>query len=305
MPPRPAGAAPLNPGPATLANVKTAARKWADRLSSHPDNLAVFYFCGHGASLGQRAALLLEDFGDPVAAFESAIDVDLLRGTMKNSPAVQQVYLFDCCRTNADDLYQNEPAIGTRVLSVVSFQRGHSTPPQQFVLFPTVDGEEAFGVKDGVSVFSSSIIDAMGFAAADASTGVWRTTTGSLLNAVDQLVRIRVPEQLNKRSKPNALDATSFDFNEIDEPVVTRSFVTISDLGFWGQVEFECIDPAGVAIPQRKHSRDQSKETYCAFSLNEGRWRFTGSLPNSPPSIQRVERTIRVPVAYVTLEVTP
>lgn len=300
-----AGAAPFNAPAATLANVKKAARIWADRLSSHQDNMAVFYFCGHGASLGQQAALLLEDFGEPGAAFDGAIDVNVLRGTMKNSAAIQQVYLLDCCRTNADDLYRNEPSIGSRVLSLASFQRGHSAPPQQFVLFPTIDGEEAFGIKDRASVFSSSIVDALVFAAADGSTGVWRTTTGNLLNAVDQLVRLRVPEQLTKRSKPNALDATSFDFNEIDEPAVTRSFVTISDLAFWGKVELECVDPAGVAASQKKHSRDSSAETCCAFLLNEGRWRFTGWLPNSPPNIQGHERTVRVPVAYVTLEVKP
>jgi len=285
--------------------VKEAARKWAARLSSHQDNLAVFYFCGHGASQGQEAALLLQDFGQPGALFEAAIDVEVLRGTMKNSPAIQQLYLLDCCRTKADDLYGNEPAIGSRILSITSLQRGHSTPPQQFVLFPTISGEEAFGVKEEISVFSRSIIDAMQFAAADPSSGTWRTTTANLFGAVDRLVQHRVPAQLTRRSKPNALDATSFDFNEIDEPTVAHSFVTISDLAFWGQVELECTDPAGVARSQKKHSRDSSSETCCAFELTDGRWRFTGSLPNSPRNIQQHERTIRLPVAYVKLEVTP
>ncbi len=305
IPPRPVGAAVFNPPEATLACVRPAARAWAERLSSHQGNMAVFYFCGHGASLGQQAALLLDDFGEPGGEFDGAIDVNVLRGTMKNSPAIQQVYLLDCCRTNADDFYQNESSIGSRVVSVTSFQRGHSTPPQGFVLFPTISGEEAFGIRDEVAVFTSSMIDAMSFAAADGSTGVWRTTTGNLLNAVDQLVRHRLPEQLTKRSKPNALDATSFDFNEIDEPTATRSFVTISDLDLWGQVELECVDPAGAEASQRQHSSATSNETCCTFELNEGRWRFSGSLPASPPNIQDHERTLRVPVAYVTLEVTP
>jgi hypothetical protein len=302
---RPAGAAAVNVPSATLANVKLAAASWADRLRTNKDNLAVFCFCGHGASLGDKAALLLEDFGQPGVDFDAAIDVDTLRGTMKNSPAVQQVYLFDCCRTKADDLYRNEEIIGTRVVSVPGFQRGHTDRPQQFVLFPTIDGEEAFGIKGEVSVFSRSIIDALTFAAADGTTGVWRTTTGSLLNAVDQLVRHRLPEPLTKRSKPNALDATSFEFNEIDEPTVTRSLVTVSDLKLWGQVELECVDPAGVVAPQRKHSKDSPGEMCCTFELPEGRWRFSGALPASPPSITNHERTLRAPVAYVKLEVAP
>src|SRR6266498_1556452 len=99
QPPRPPGAPPLIAPAATLDNVKNAALGWANRLSAHRDNMAVFYFCGHGASLGQKAALLLEDFGEPGTDFEGAVDVDVLRGTMKTSPAIQQVYLVDCCRT--------------------------------------------------------------------------------------------------------------------------------------------------------------------------------------------------------------
>ena len=130
------------------------------------------------------------------------------------------------------------------------------------MLFPTIDGEEAFGITNDISVFTKSIIDAMSFAAADVSTGIWRTTTGNFLNAVDQLVRYRLPEQSINRSKPNALDATSFDFNEIEAPTSARSFVTISNLGLWGQVELECLDPAGVAPPQKKHSKNSLRENF-------------------------------------------
>ena len=288
--------------PATLANVKQAAGRWADRLRSNPDNLAVFYFCGHGASLGQKAALLLEDFGRPGEDYDGAIDVDVLCATMKNSPAIQQAFFFDCCRTAADDLYQNEPGIGSRIVSAVRLQRGHNTPAQQFVLFPTIGGEEAFGVKGQVSVFTSSILDALSFAAADDTTGPWRVTTGNMLTAVDQLVHLRVPPQYAQRSKPNALDATSFTFNEIDPPAVARSFVTISDQTYWGQVEFECVDPAGVTAPHRQHSRD-TVQRCCAFGLSEGRWRFRGILPATPPTVRDLDRTLRLPVAYVTLEV--
>jgi hypothetical protein len=172
------------------------------------------------------------------------------------------------------------------------------------VLFPTLDGEQAFGVRGGVSVFSKAIIDALAFAAADCSTGVWRTTTGGLLNAVDQLVRVRVPPRLTERLKPNASDAPSFDFNDIDEPTVARSFVTISDLDLWGKVEFECLDPAGVAAPQRLHSKHSPTETCCTFLLSEGRWRFAASLPNPTQNMQPDVRRLRVPVAYVTLRVT-
>src|ERR1051325_5790686 len=128
-PPR-AGALPVTPPAATLAHVRAATTRWATRLSSNRDNMAVFYFCGHGISKGQRAALLLDDFGLPDAEFDGAIDLEILYSTMKNSPAIQQLYLLDCCRTDADNLYENEARIGSRTVSVPSLERSHSDSPQ-------------------------------------------------------------------------------------------------------------------------------------------------------------------------------
>lgn len=305
QPARPAGAAAVIPPGANLANVKAAAGHWAARAGANKNNLAVFYFCGHGASLGQKAALMLEDFGKPGAEFEGAIDLDVLRGTMRNSPTIQQVYLLDCCRTDADDLYLNEANIGSRIVSVPSFARGHDIPAQQFVLFPTIDGETAFGIKDDVSAFTSSILDAMNFAAADPETGIWQTTTAGILKAVDRLVRYRVPAALTNRSKPNTPEASSFEFNVIPEPAVTHSYVTISDLDLWGDVEFECKHETGAHAPASKHSKNENSATCCTFELPEGEWCFKGKLPASPPDIEEHKRKLRIPVAYVTLRVVP
>lgn len=305
QPSRPAGAPAANPPQANLANVKDAAGHWANRLAANEDNLAVFFFCGHGASLGQQAALMLDDFGKTGTEFDGAIDLEMLRGTMRNSPAIQQVYLIDCCRTKADELYVNESSIGSRIVSVASFARGHNIPPQQFVLFPTIDGETAFGIKNDVSAFTSSMIDAMSFAAASDSTGVWRTTTGRLLSEIDQLVQYRVPTALVNRSKPNALEASSFEFNVIDEPAVIRSFVTISDLDHWGDVDFKCEHETDAHAPETKRSKDEVSATCCLFELPEGEWCFNGSLSASPPTIEEHKRKLRVPVAYIELKVVP
>lgn len=298
------GARAVRVPPASLQNVKEATAHWATRVGSNSNNLAVFYFCGHGASMGQQAALLLSDFGKPAAEYEGAIDLSTLRGTMKNSPAIQQAFLLDCCRTRADDLYANEPMIGSRIVSIPAVSRGHQTPAQQFVLFPAIDGEQAFGIQNRVSAFTSSILDAVQFAAGDYSTGTWKTTTAGILSHVDRLVQHRVPATQLQRSKPNALDASSFDFNEIPEPVPTRSVVTLSDLSIWGNVELSAANVAGNSPALKKHSKDFVPETCCTFDVAEGAWRFSGALPHSPPTIGPQERTVRTPVAYVKLEVT-
>src|SRR5204863_380422 len=84
------------------------------------------------------------------------------------------LFLFDCCRTKADALYANEKSIGSRILSLRPQERGHTISAQEFVLFPTLDGEEAFGRKNAISVYTGALIDALSFAAADHTTGRWR-----------------------------------------------------------------------------------------------------------------------------------
>jgi Caspase domain len=294
----------FSPPIADLATTKAAAKEWSERLKANPNNMAVFYFCGHGVSSGQEAALLLRDFGEPGKDFDGAIDVDVLLGTMKNSPAVQQLFLFDCCRTIADDLYKNQPTIGSRILSLPSQNRGHSTPEQQFVLFPALDGEEAFGVKGNTTVFTRSIIDALSFAAAEFSTGTWRNT-GYLLTHVDKLVKSRVPASHVNRSKPNSPNATAFDVNQIDPPAKSQSFVTFSDLTHWGKAMIQCVEPRTGQVESSIDTSTVPNEKCGRFEVYEGRWKFTGTFPQQPPSIKDHERHITLPVAYITLEIVP
>ena len=86
---------------------------------------------------------------------------------------------------------------------------------------------------------------------------------------------------------------------------MTRSYVTISDLDHWGDVELKCDHETGAHPPKIKHSSDEESATCCSFELPEGKWRFNGTLPVSPPTIAEHEQTLRIPVAYVKLEVVP
>lgn len=289
---------------ANLENVRNATREWLRRLEGNRDHMAVFYFCGHGMSSGDHAALLLDDFGEPGKEFEGAIDLTVLSASMKDCPVIQQVFFLDCCRTDVDRHYGRRAIVGSRIANVVPFRRGHKLAPQQFVLFPTINGAEAFGERGQVSVFSKSIIDALSFAAADSKTGVWRTTTGGLLTEVTRLVSLRLPTRYLELGKPNALDASSFEFNEIDEPKSTPAFVTLSDLSVWSNVKLECTHADGIEQSQCQYGRDSSGERCCKFDLLSGRWRFSGNVdPKEVGDILMHERFLLPPVAYVTLQV--
>jgi hypothetical protein len=290
---------------ANLQNTKSAMRHWAGRIGAHPSNMAVFYFCGHGISLGQRAALLLSDFGDPEDTYSGAIDFDKLRGTLKNSAADQQLFLLDCCRTKADQLYAHETDIGSRVLSVPPGSRPQGGTPKQCVLLPTIEGEEAFGRRDRESVFAASFLDAVRFAAPLDETGQWISTTSLILNAVDRLIQYRLPEAVRRKSVPNALEATNFEFNTIPAPTKTRTFVTIRDAERWPTTELACsrVDDGGER--EVKRAGESEELACCVFDLGHGLWRFEARLDHEPPKVRATERTLNRPVTYIQLEVEP
>ncbi|MBO0132275.1 caspase family protein [Agrobacterium burrii] len=291
---------------ATWANVRLALSDWHDAFQTHSGNMTVFYFCGHGVSLGQKAALLLSDFGNEDNAYEPAIDIDALRGTMRNAQPGKQVFLVDCCRTTADALYRNETNIGGRTLSIQPNVKQPGALVRQFLLFPSIDGQQAFGLPNEVSVFTSCFLDAVRFAGFDNETGQWVSTTALILNAIDRLVTCRLPADMLSRTVPTAMNSVSFEFNHIDEPQTARSVVTIDPAVPWptGVFTASCINNADLAQQQLPSSRDDPYRC-CVFEVEYGKWEFSGVPATTPPRIQPAQRTVTRPVAYVKLEVTP
>jgi hypothetical protein len=92
----------------TWPNVCVAAEAWRADASSHRDNIAFFYFAGHGVKrqAGDHV-LILQNFGDGIGGSLSgkAIDIaDLLLGMapLSTQPDIarRQMFFFDACRTS-------------------------------------------------------------------------------------------------------------------------------------------------------------------------------------------------------------
>jgi hypothetical protein len=290
---------------ATLTNVRSCLSDWRDAFQSHPGNMLVLYFCGHGVSLGQKAAMLLSDFGNDDNAYEPAIDIVTLQGTLRNARPEKQLFIIDCCRTKADSLYANEPGIGGRHLSIPPNLQPEGLV-KQFVLFPSIDGQQAFGVKNEVSVFTRCFLDAVKFAGFDDATGQWVSSTALILNAIENLVKCRLPQEKLARTSPNALNANSFEFNVIEEPQMARSLVTIDPDAAWPTAVFtaSCVTNTGLAPRTAASSTD---DTYrcCVFEVEYGKWEFSGAPATKSPNIISAQRTVYRPVAYITLGVVP
>jgi hypothetical protein len=291
------------PPEANWGNLRLCLADWKDAFQGHPDNMIVFYFCGHGVSLGQKAAALLTDFGNKGNAYEPAIDIDALRGTLRNAQPKKQVFIVDCCRTKADALYKDEANIGGRLLSI---DPNYGSLVRQFLIFPSIDGQKAFGVPDEVSVFTSCFLDAVRFAGFDDTTGPWVSTTALIFNAIDRLVSFRLRPEMLGRTVPTAMNSASFEFNQIADPQTARSVVTLDHAVAWptGTFTASCVTNAGL-VRQQQASSHNDPYRCCVFEVQFGQWEFAGEPATRPPRILSSQRTVMRPVAYVKLEVMP
>lgn len=87
---------------ASMVATRRAINEWKVRASRDPDNMALFYFCGHGLQFSpSENALLLDDFGSDLAdPMTSAISFGGLRlGLQRQCTARFQCHFIDACRT--------------------------------------------------------------------------------------------------------------------------------------------------------------------------------------------------------------
>lgn len=185
--------APCKVKPATLANVQEAAQAWYTRANANPDNLLLFYFCGHGVSSGDVHSLLLEDFGaKPLDPFNSgAIDAEaFMDGLLCRCEARSQLFLFDACRTVDHQSFGNlGPQRGIPIVSGGTHNNLGAT--QQACLWATQLGTSAFGRKNRESVFMEAMLKAMSGAGCmqDPNDASWVIQPDMLKRGIDVFVQ--------------------------------------------------------------------------------------------------------------------
>ncbi len=82
----------------TRENIQEAFQHWLNRCASHPENIGVFYFCGHGVQ-AESQVLLASDFARfDDSPFMGAFAYDVSRdGILQFGPPTQCVFI-DACR---------------------------------------------------------------------------------------------------------------------------------------------------------------------------------------------------------------
>lgn len=142
---------------ATLSNFVKSAQAWFDRASSNPNNVAIFYFCGHGLGDGLNSQLLLADYGSENKPLRHAINFSAFRLSMGACKASKQLFLLDACRVVDPTMLLDPFNLGDSGLApgnVTKLPTQIANP----VIYSAKAGEQAFGPKGGVSYFTEALL---------------------------------------------------------------------------------------------------------------------------------------------------
>jgi hypothetical protein len=200
--PEPSDPHPAGPGVtfknATIDDIRTAFDAWASRCGRDVDNVAMFYFCGHGLQSDEQI-LLASDFGRYSNHFSGAFAFDSTRDGFLQSPPKTQCFFIDACREVTPGTVENlggATALPLREARAYAPRRcDHDLSLQSCAAF-----EAAFAPPEGISYFTTALIRALqGGAASTDEYGEWVIRTDTVGWCVDELMQAE-----SKRLRPTA-----------------------------------------------------------------------------------------------------
>jgi len=169
----------------TFNNIRQAYLAWKSRSNRNKDNIALFYFCGHGGQKDTQLYLLCQDFGAPPGdVWEGAFDFTRTRDSFHTCAAERQFFFVDACRKLTLNLLLRQPIVrgleGARAATDVD-------APFNFTQFAAPKNEAAMGPVRGISYYAQAIMRALEGAAAKRERGRWIVTTGRLVETLEEI----------------------------------------------------------------------------------------------------------------------
>jgi hypothetical protein len=192
----------MAPSRATMHEIKVAFSNWLARCNTHRDNIALFYFVGHGIAKTDQF-LLPEDFGDPNRpnAWENCVNFNAFHMGMRNCKAQTQIFFVDACRETPFGLLtqlnpQGDPLITATTNDSVLYSS---------VYRATTEGKQAFGPTDNITYFGQALLSCLRGVGAMNYAGNWLVNTASLGNALAHALEqlgLKVDKQLTCHPAP-------------------------------------------------------------------------------------------------------
>lgn len=180
------------PGAGSFAQVATAIRAWRAAGESDPDNLLLFYFCGHGLGSELNLSLLMSDYGadqhDPLAA---ALDFGTFRLGMQECAAREQCYFVDACRASSSMFDRGTTHMGQAIFRYTGnapMPGGRSCRTPTF--YSALVGSQAYAHKGQRSVFTDALLQALAGSASDNPTGPWIVDATRVHESLNHLMEV-------------------------------------------------------------------------------------------------------------------
>ena len=188
----------MNSSPANLADIQASYDAWRERCDQDPNNIAIFYFCGHGAELNEQF-LLAADFGNtPNQPWREAFAFNSTRIGFNACRAETQCFFVDACREITPDILTSRP----NVLSLETDQTLASNCRHDLTIQASARNERAFGRKRKPSYFVQALIKALEGSAASQRLDKqgWSVETGGIANNINRIMRLmKAPDASNQR----------------------------------------------------------------------------------------------------------
>jgi hypothetical protein len=174
----------------TRDNIQEAFDSWRSRFS-HPDSIAIFYFCGHGVYSTDLQILLASDFGRFAGnPFQGAFELKDTRQGFLQTPAGTQCFFIDACRSVSPEL-QKQPTQRATALCYPDVERP-TLCRSNLTLHASAEFERAFAPAGGaVSYFGESLL--LGFKGAAANcdeNGDWVVGTDEFVTRSAALMKL-------------------------------------------------------------------------------------------------------------------
>lgn len=267
-------------GAPSYAEVSAAIDRWYALGNLSPENLLIFYFCGHGLQNGSSThSLLCADFGERAnAPFQHAIHYEGLESGMRACAARQQIFILDMCRNTEPDITNSYRGSGSPVVERL--------PPEdmpavsQSVIWATSANEEAWAQNKKPSLFAQAFMKSFYGAAATVDAGssaavanaasiraatlAWISATGGAL-------------QEPQYTQPTGRQFAIHQFDDVRVPVIVKCMPE----QLTAEADFSCWQSSRRL---RKSASTARRTQYWHVDLPQGAYTFRASFPSGDES---------------------
>lgn len=226
---------------ADFATLKKAVENWIRRSERNSQNTMILVLASHGVSADRRTAILCEDYGTDEFNLEAGMtETDQLVLALGQVRVAGKLVIFDCCRKETDVL-STQQTIG---LPLIGKMNRAELPRRPQVMHSTLLLREAFGRKDGPTLFTESLLQALNGLAANPNEN-WRIGSSSLSTVTAKLLGLQKLSETEVQVPDFQLNA---EFPVAMGPPTDRVALYLSIEPPWSEQEWEVelVDSAGV-----------------------------------------------------------